>query len=220
MEWKDIIDSSISMLGHHLANKAKFEREKHQIFPQQNRIFRALSLTCPDNIKAVIIGQDPYHTPGAANGLAFSISPGLPIQPSLQNIFKELNSDLGCEIPDNGDLTKWAQQGVLLLNRTLTVEAHKPNSHSDWGWLLFTKHIFDLCVDLPQPIVFILWGKYAQQLAENVDWTGKENKLVIRSAHPSPFSAYKGFFGSKPFSKTNRFLVSKNVEAIDWNLKN
>lgn len=219
MEWKDIIDPSIAMLGHHLANKAKFEREKHQIFPQQNQIFRALSLTSPDNIKAVIIGQDPYHTPGAANGLAFSISPGLPIQPSLQNIFKELNSDLGCEIPDNGDLTKWAQQGVLLMNRTLTVEAHKPNSHADWGWQLFTKHIFDLCVDLPQPIVFILWGKYAQQLAENVDWTGKENKLVIRSAHPSPFSAYKGFFGSKPFSKTNRFLVSKNVEAIDWNLK-
>ena len=218
MEWKELIDPSIAMLGKHLACKTKFERRKHDIFPSQNQIFRALSLTSPDNIRAVIIGQDPYHTPGAANGLAFSINEGLPLQPSLQNIFKELHSDIGCEIPHNGDLTRWAQQGVLLLNRTLTVEAHKPNSHADWGWQLFTKHIFDLCTDLPQPVVFILWGKYAQQLAEGVDWNSKRNKMLIQSAHPSPFSAYKGFFGSRPFSRTNKYLSSNNSREIDWRL--
>ena len=218
MELKELIDPSIAMLGKHLACKTKFERRKHDIFPSQNQIFRALSLTSPDNIRAVIIGQDPYHTPGAANGLAFSINEGLPLQPSLQNIFKELHSDIGCEIPHNGDLTRWAQQGVLLLNRTLTVEAHKPNSHADWGWQLFTKHIFDLCTDLPQPVVFILWGKYAQQLAEGVDWNSKRNKMLIQSAHPSPFSAYKGFFGSRPFSRTNKYLSSNNSREIDWRL--
>ena len=218
MEWKELIDPSIAMLGKHLACKTKFERRKHDIFPSQNQIFRALSLTSPENISAVIIGQDPYHTPGAANGLAFSINEGLPLQPSLQNIFKELHSDIGCEIPHNGDLTRWAQQGVLLLNRTLTVEAHKPNSHADWGWQLFTKHIFDLCTDLPRPVVFILWGKYAQQLAEGVDWNSKRNKMLIQSAHPSPFSAYKGFFGSRPFSRTNKYLSSNNSREIDWRL--
>ncbi|MBQ6517825.1 MAG: uracil-DNA glycosylase [Anaerolineaceae bacterium] len=218
MLWKDIIDPPMVMLGHHLADKAKFERRKHEIFPPQNQIFRALSLTQPETIKAVIVGQDPYHTPGAANGLAFSINQGLPIQPSLQNIFKELHSDIGCDIPQSGDLTNWAKQGVLLLNRTLTVEAHKPNSHADWGWQLFTKHIFDLCVDFPQPIVFILWGKYAQELADGVDWATKSKKMLIKSPHPSPFSANKGFFGSSPFSRTNSFLSSNNVKTIDWTL--
>lgn len=216
--WKELISPEMAHLGHELAARTEEERKQHAIFPPQNKIFRALTLTAPDNMKAVIIGQDPYHTPGAADGLAFSVGERETIPPSLRNIFKELRDDLGCDIPKTGELSKWAENGVLLLNRTLTVQSHKPNSHADWGWHNFTKHIFDICISLPQPIVFILWGKFAQQLAAEVTFTGTENKRFIASAHPSPLSAYKGFFGSRPFSKANQYLISMGSAPVDWRL--
>lgn len=217
MKWSDIMEESIMQKGDELYQKAQDLRNTGTpVFPPQDQIFRALTLTPPDQTKVCIIGQDPYHTPGAANGLAFSINPGRRIQPSLQNIFKEMVSDLNCNTPSSGDLTPWAKQGVLLLNRTLTVTGGCPNSHADWGWQLFTEHVFRLCAELPQPLVFILWGKYAQSLANGI--TLPENKLVIKSPHPSPMSASYGFFGSKPFSKTNKFLTDHGVTPIQWEL--
>lgn len=222
MRWQDLMNPQIVELSNTLYEKAnQMRQEGVTIFPPQNQIFRALKLTTPDNIKVCIIGQDPYHTPGAANGLAFSINKGRYIQPSLQNIFKELNDDLNIPIPDNGDLTPWAEQGVLLLNTSLTVTAGQANSHRDWGWQDVTKNIFDICLNkLPQPIVFILWGANAKNLAQDVDWNLPQysNKLAIMSAHPSPMSANRGFFKSKPFSRTNDFLIKHNVQPIDWHL--
>lgn len=222
MRWQDLMNPQIVELSNTLYEKAnQMRQEGVTIFPPQNQIFRALKLTTPDNIKVCIIGQDPYHTPGAANGLAFSINKGRYIQPSLQNIFKELNDDLNIPIPDNGDLTPWAEQGVLLLNTSLTVTAGQANSHRDWGWQDVTKNIFNICLNkLPQPIVFILWGANAKNLAQDVDWNLPQysNKLAIMSAHPSPMSANRGFFKSKPFSRTNDFLIKHNVQPIDWHL--
>ena len=217
MKWSEILDENIMLIGDELSEKVqKLRNQGVSIFPPQSQIFRALELTPPDKTKVCIIGQDPYHTPGAANGLAFSINPGRRIQPSLQNIFKEMMSDLKCPMPSSGDLTPWAQQGVLLLNRTLTVTEGCPNSHADWGWAFFTEHIFQTCVKLPQPIVFILWGKYAQRLADTIVFP--ENKLIIKSPHPSPMSANYGFFGSKPFSKANTFLIQHGSTPIQWQL--
>lgn len=219
-EWDDLMDKSIARAGNILYLKAERLRESGVIIcPEQGQIFRALNLTPPDKVKVCIIGQDPYHTPGAANGLAFSVNPGHRIQPSLRNIFKELQSDIGCDAPESGDLTAWAERGVLLLNTSLTVTAGEPNSHKDWKWDAFTGHIFDICLfKLPQPVVFILWGKNAQELAENVPWQCYPNKEVIMSPHPSPMSARRGFFGSRPFSRTNEFLTAHGVEPVDWKL--
>lgn len=210
----------IMQKGDMLYNKANELRQTGvTVCPPQEQIFRALQLTPPDKVKVCIIGQDPYHTPGAANGLAFSINKGRRIQPSLQNIFLELHNDIGCKIPTNGDLTPWAEQGVLLLNTSLTVTAGSPNSHKDWGWHQFTSHIFDICLDqLPQPIVFILWGSNAQHFADHVPWQAYPNKKAIMSSHPSPMSANRGFFGSKPFSKANQFLIEQGVTPINWEL--
>ena len=217
--WKDLINYDTATLGKELATKAQWERDNGvEIFPPQKDIFRAMKLTQPENLKVCLIGQDPYHTPGAANGLAFSVNPDAPIPPSLRNIFTELHNDIGCEIPHNGDLSKWAEQGVLLLNTTLTVEAHKPASHKSWGWDIFTKRIFNICLNLDHPVVFILWGRHAQGLAAGVDWTSLHNKKVIVSVHPSPFSASNGFFGSCPFSRANGYLISMGVPPVDWNL--
>lgn len=218
MKWSQILPEPIMQIGDQLAEKANQLRNQVNIYPPADQVFRALKLTPPDQVKVCIIGQDPYHTPGAANGLAFSINKGRYIQPSLQNIFKELCDDIHCDMPSHGDLTCWAEQGVLLLNTSLTVEQGKPNSHSDWGWDTFTQTIFKTCLSLPQPIVFILWGRNAQNIASDVDWSQYTNKCVIKSPHPSPMSAAKGFFGSKPFSRTNAFLIAHGSSPITWTI--
>ena len=228
MKWIDIIPEDKIFTAQMLAMAAKEEREKGKIIcPPQDQIYRALELTPPDKVKVVIIGQDPYHTPGQANGLAFSIANGNPIQPSLRNIFKELVSDIGCPMPTTTDLTPWAEQGVLLLNATLTVEAHKANSHANWGWQSFTSEIFRACSNLPQPIVFLAWGKFAQGIVNKIypekttDWREiirTQHKACMFTAHPSPLSASRGFFGTKPFSYANTILEMLGSEPVDWSL--
>lgn len=186
-----------------------------QIFPPSELWFKALDMTPLDQVKIVILGQDPYHGPGQAHGLSFSVPKGVRTPPSLVNIFKELNSDLGIEPASHGNLEAWAQQGVLLLNSVLTVEAHKAGSHQKKGWETFTDAVIRLVNEQPRPIVFILWGAYAQAKASFVD---ESRHLVIRSVHPSPLSAHRGFFGTKPFSKANAFLEKNDVTPIDWTL--
>ncbi len=186
-----------------------------QIFPTSKLWFKALDMTPLDQVKIVILGQDPYHGPGQAHGLSFSVPKGVRTPPSLVNIFKELNSDLGIEPASHGNLEAWAKQGVLLLNSVLTVEAHKAGSHQKKGWETFTDAVIRLVNEQPLPIVFILWGAYAQEKASFVN---ESRHLVIRSVHPSPLSAHKGFFGTKPFSKANAFLEKNDVTPIDWAL--
>jgi uracil-DNA glycosylase len=184
-------------------------------YPPTRDIFKALELTPFDKVKAVILGQDPYHNENQANGLAFSVYRGIKIPPSLRNIYKELNNDLGLPIPKHGDLSKWALQGVLLLNSILTVEPHKPASHRGIGWEEYTDEIIKEINDKKENIVFILWGNYAQAKGKHID---KSKHLIIKSPHPSPFSARNGFFGSKPFSKCNTYLKQNDIEEIDWEL--
>lgn len=194
-------------------NKAYKERS---IFPPKNYILRALSLTDYDDVKVVILGQDPYHGVGEANGLAFSVNNGINLPPSLKNIYKELNNDLGIEIPNTGDLTCWAKEGVLLLNSVLTVEKDKPASHKNIGWETFTDAIISKVNKKNTPVVFILWGNFAKSKKKLIT---NPKHLVIESSHPSPFSCNYGFFGSKPFSKTNTFLKKNNLKEIDFNVK-
>lgn len=184
-------------------------------FPEYNDIFNALKLTPYSKVKVVILGQDPYHGTGEAHGLSFSVKDDIKKPPSLKNIFKELHDDLGYPEPKSGNLEKWAKEGVLLLNSVLTVEKDKAASHKDLGWEILTDHIIKLLNMKETPIVFILWGNFAKK--KKVYITNKKH-LIIESPHPSPFSAYTGFFGSKPFSKTNNFLIKKNIEPIDFNL--
>lgn len=184
-------------------------------FPEYNDIFNALKLTPYSKVKVVILGQDPYHGTGEAHGLSFSVKDGIKKPPSLKNIFKELHDDLGYPEPKSGNLEKWAKEGVLLLNSVLTVEKDKAASHKDLGWEILTDHIIKLLNMKETPIVFILWGNFAKK--KKVYLTNKKH-LIIESPHPSPFSAYTGFFGSKPFSKTNNFLIKNNIEPIDFNL--
>lgn len=184
-------------------------------FPEYNDIFNALKLTPYSKVKVVIIGQDPYHGTGEAHGLSFSVKDDIKKPPSLKNIFKELHDDLGYPEPKSGNLEKWAKEGVLLLNSVLTVEKDKAASHKDLGWEILTDHIIKLLNMKETPIVFILWGNFAKK--KKVYITNKKH-LIIESPHPSPFSAYTGFFGSKPFSKTNNFLIKNNIEPIDFNL--
>ncbi len=188
---------------------------KKTIYPPGSKIFNALNLTPFQKVKVVILGQDPYHGKNQANGLSFSVENGIKIPPSLQNIFKELHSDLNISPSKNGDLSNWAKQGVLLLNTILTVEASKPSSHSNKGWELFTDKILKILSLKKENLVFILWGKKAQEKTLLIN--EKKNK-IIKSTHPSPYSANNGFFGSKPFSKTNSFLESKNIDKINWKL--
>jgi len=185
------------------------------IFPEKNNIFNALKLTPYKNVKVVIVGQDPYHGIGEAHGLSFSVQRGIKIPPSLKNIYQELYNDLGINPSLHGELTKWAKEGVLLLNAVLTVEKDKPASHQGKGWELLTDFIIKKLNEKEQPIVFILWGNFAR--SKKVFITNKKH-LVLESTHPSPFSARNGFFGSRPFSKTNEFLIKNNIKPIDWKL--
>lgn len=189
-------------------------REK-TIFPPKNNILRAFKLTDYDNVKVVILGQDPYHGINEANGLAFSVSKGVRLPPSLQNIYKELYNDLGITVSTNGDLEKWAKEGVLLLNSVFTVEKDKPASHKNIGWEQFSDEVIKKVNEKTTPVVFILWGNFAKSKAKYIT---NPIHLVITSPHPSPFSAYSGFFGSRPFSKTNDFLRKNNIKEIDWKI--
>ncbi|MDB5055431.1 MAG: uracil-DNA glycosylase [Bacilli bacterium] len=185
------------------------------IYPGADDVLAALRITSYANTKVVILGQDPYHGAGQAHGLSFSVKPGVKSPPSLQNIFKELQSDLGCAIPKHGCLLSWAEQGVLLLNSVLSVRAGDASSHKNLGWETFTDQLITLLNQRKKPVVFILWGNFAQQKAQLITDT---RHRIIHSAHPSPFSAYKGFFGSRPFSQANLFLEEIGSEAIDWQL--
>jgi uracil-DNA glycosylase len=195
--------------------KSEYQKGK-QIFPQGKEYFAAFNLTPFEKVKVVILGQDPYHGPGQAHGLCFSVRQGTGLPPSLVNIFKELKADLGISAPQNGCLEKWAQQGVLLLNAVLTVEQGRAASHQGKGWETFTDEVIRRLNDERENIVFILWGSYAQKKAAFVD---RKKHFVMESPHPSPLSSHRGFFGSKPFSRTNAYLKSKGIEPIDWSLE-
>ena len=192
------------------------EYETKTIYPPKQQIFRALNLCDFDDIKVVILGQDPYHGVNQAQGLSFSVRDGLRKPPSLVNIFKELESDLGIPFPEKNSLLPWASEGVLLLNSVLTVEKDKAASHSGHGWEEFTDKVIEEVNKKEEPVVFIFWGNYAR--AKKVLITNPKH-LVLESAHPSPFSAYNGFFGSRPFSKTNEFLIANGIKPIDWNIE-
>jgi len=183
------------------------------IYPKRDDVFNAFAYAKYEDMKVVIIGQDPYHQPHQAHGLCFSVNPGITVPPSLKNIYKELNDDIGCSIPETGCLIPWAKQGVLLLNSILTVEDSKPLSHQNMGWEMFCDHVLIECDKSEKPIVFILWGKQAQSKEKLIR---NSNHLVLKSVHPSPLSAYNGFFGSKPFSKTNDFLIKNGRSPINW----
>jgi len=189
------------------------EYQTKTIFPPRNYIFNALKLTSFENVKVVIMGQDPYHGVGEAHGLSFSVQKGIKVPPSLQNIYKELYDDLGIPPRTDGDLTGWAKEGVLLLNAVLTVEKDKPASHRNLGWERLTDYIIKLVNQKETPVVFILWGNFAKEKAKYIT---NPIHYIITSPHPSPFSARYGFFGSRPFSKTNEFLKSKGIQEIDW----
>ena len=189
------------------------EYKTKTIYPKYENIFRAFNLLPLDEVKVVIIGQDPYHSVNQANGLAFSVLPGIKTPPSLKNIYKELMSDMNCDVPRNGDLSKWAKEGVLLINTVLTVEASKPNSHKNRGWEIFTDYVIKSLSAMFSNIVFILWGGPSGKKELFID---RSKHLVLKSSHPSPLSSYRGFFGSKPFSKANEYLRSHNKKEIDW----
>lgn len=213
MTWKEIlapIKQSDAFAT--LWNKVKQEYAQGKCFPPKEQIFRALELTPFEEVKVVIIGQDPYHGDFQANGLCFSVSDQVKTPPSLQNIYKELKDDLSIDKNTN-ELESWAKQGVLLLNATLTVRAHSPNSHKDLGWEQFTDFIIQEVSAKKDNVVFVLWGAFAQKKASLID---TQKHFIIKSAHPSPFSVYRGFFGSKPFSKINSYLASKNLAKIEW----
>ena len=202
----------------YMKNLSAFLREekakKKIIYPSGKKIFNALNLTDFHEVKVVIVGQDPYHGEGQANGLSFSVENGIAKPPSLRNIFKELKSDLGIKEPIHGNLTGWGKNGVLLLNSVLTVEAHKPGSHYNRGWERFTNKILELLAE-NEEVVFVLWGKKAQEKVASINL---QCNCVIKSAHPSPFSANNGFFGSKPFSQVNQILREKGLVPVDWSL--
>ena len=197
--------------------KIREEYQTRTIYPPADDIFNAFHFTPLEDVKVVILGQDPYHEPGQAHGLCFSVKPHVQIPPSLVNIYKELEDDLGCYIPNNGYLEKWARQGILMLNTVLTVRAHQANSHKDIGWEQFTDAAIRVLADQDRPMVFVLWGKPAQRKKEMIY---NPKHLVLESAHPSPLSAYRGFFGSRPFSRTNEYLKINGLTPIDWQIEN
>ncbi|MGG5255399.1 uracil-DNA glycosylase [Neobacillus sp. SM06] len=215
-DWAPLLESEFTKPYYQrLQEILKKEYATTVVYPDQYDIYNALHYTSFQDTKVVIIGQDPYHGPGQAHGLSFSVKPGVKVPPSLQNIFKELQADLGCLIPDNGYLVKWAQQGVLLVNAVLTVRAGEPNSHKDLGWETFTDKVIEVLNQREKPVVFILWGKFAQQKQQLMT---SPQHFILKSPHPSPFSANRGFFGSRPFSRTNAFLRQIGQKEIDWEL--
>lgn len=185
------------------------------VYPPKQKVFAAFENCDYPDVKVVILGQDPYHEPNQAHGMCFSVNPGVPIPPSLQNIYKELHDDLGCKIPDNGYLMPWAKQGVFLLNTVMTVERGRANSHAGKGWETFTDHAIQKINEKEQPVVFLLWGRNARNKASMID---RSRHLVLEAAHPSPLSAYNGFFGCRHFSKTNAFLKEHGEQPVDWQI--
>ncbi|HOJ77994.1 MAG TPA: uracil-DNA glycosylase [Bacillota bacterium] len=217
-DWQELLESELQKEYYlKLRRFLALEYQTKTIYPDKYDIFNALHYTAYNDTKVVILGQDPYHGPRQAHGLSFSVKPGVEPPPSLINIFKELKNDLGCYIPNNGYLKKWADQGVLLLNTVLTVEAGKANSHRNKGWEQFTDRIVSLLNERQKPIVFILWGSNAQSKTSIIT---NPNHYIIKSPHPSPLSASRGFFNSKPFSKVNLLLKSIGEEPIDWQIEN
>lgn len=200
-----------------LYEKIKEEYQTRPVFPAADDIFNAFAFTPLNQVKVVILGQDPYHNDGQAHGLCFSVKPDVDIPPSLVNIYQELHDDLGCDIPNNGYLVKWAKQGVMLLNTVLTVRAHAANSHRGIGWEEFTDAAIRILNEQDRPMVFILWGRPAQMKQSMLT---NPRHLILQAPHPSPLSAYRGFFGSKPFSKTNAFLTEQGLAPIDWQIEN
>lgn len=213
-DWDQILEVIENSPGFHkFMNQINNLYNNKIIYPEKHNVFRALKLTPYHNVKVVIMGQDPYHGEREANGLSFSVSKGITLPPSLRNIYKELYDDLSIERNNNGDLSDWAREGVLLLNAVLTVEKDKPASHRNFGWELLTDYIIKVLNEKNEPVVFILWGNFAKAKAKYIT---NPNHLVLTSPHPSPFSARSGFFGSKPFSKTNSYLISKGIAPIKW----
>lgn len=213
--WKDLLKEEFSKpYFEQIVLHLKTEKTQGKtIYPPGSLIFNAFNTTPADKVKVVILGQDPYHGPGQAHGLCFSVKNSIPPPPSLINIFKELHEDIGIRIPDHGNLTHWAEQGVFLLNASLTVRAGEPMSHAKIGWAQFTDTVIKKLSESKSPIVFMLWGKFAQEKRVLID---ESKHLVLRAAHPSPLSANAGFFGCKHFSKANSWLVSKGIDPIDW----
>lgn len=213
-EWKRLIGEEFDKpYFRALVEFVKEEYATTTVYPAGGNIFRALDLCPPSRVKVVIIGQDPYHGEGQANGLCFSVNDGVPFPPSLRNIFKEINADLGTPIPTSGNLDRWAEQGVLMLNATLTVRAHQAASHAGHGWEQFTDAVIASLTRHRQGVVYMLWGAYAARKGAIVN---PEENLVLKCAHPSPLSAYNGFFGSRHFSKANEYLLGQGVEPIVW----
>ncbi|WP_163538364.1 uracil-DNA glycosylase [Gracilibacillus sp. YIM 98692] len=215
-DWGDLLEQEFEK-DYYLTLREFLKQEYQQftIYPNMYDIFNALHYTSFQNVKVVILGQDPYHGPNQAHGLSFSVKPGITPPPSLKNIFKELHHDLGCPIPDHGYLVKWAEQGVLLLNNVLTVRQGQAHSHRGKGWEQFTDHIIEIINQKQDPVVYILWGSAAQKKQALID---QSKHFIIRSTHPSPLSAHRGFFGSKPFSKANNLLEKVGVSPVDWEI--
>lgn len=215
--WKEVLKDEFSKVYfENIVAFLKTEKEKGKvIYPKGADIFNAFNFTPFNAVKVVIIGQDPYHNPNQAMGLSFSVNDGIAPPPSLVNIYKEIKEDLNIPIPNTGNLSKWAKQGVLMLNASLTVEANQPNSHSKIGWHQFTDAVIQKVSEQKEKVVFLLWGKFAQGKESLID---AKQHLILNAAHPSPFSAYNGFFGCKHFSKTNEWLKANKMQTIDWNL--
>jgi len=213
-DWQDQVGDQFEMPYYlRLREFLKQEYRTRRIYPGPYDIFNALHMTSYADTKVVILGQDPYHGPGQAHGFCFSVRPGVPPPPSLVNIFKELHDDIGCPIPNHGCLEHWAKQGVLLLNAVLTVREGLPNSHRGMGWEQFTDAVVERLNRRERPVAFVLWGSHAQAKGAGID---ERRHLVIRSPHPSPLSAHRGFFGSRPFSRINRWLAAQGMPPIDW----
>ena len=215
-DWDQILENEFKK--EYFYNLLKFVQSEYKIktvYPSKSEVFKAFRYTPYKSLKVVILGQDPYHGEGEAEGLSFSVKRGIKKPPSLNNIFKELHDDLGCNIPENGSLVPWAKQGVLLLNTVLTVIKDQAASHKNIGWETFTDEVIKKINEKEEPVVFILWGSFARSKKKLI--TNKKH-LIIESAHPSPLSAYNGFFGSRPFSKTNNFLIKNNLDPINWQI--
>lgn len=216
-DWKNILkDEFEKEYFINMKNILKEEYEKYNIFPKKKDILNAFFLTEYSRTRVVILGQDPYHEYGQAHGLAFSVNYGIKTPPSLKNIFKEINSDIGCKIPNNGNLEKWARQGVLLLNTTLTVREGLANSHSKIGWQIFTDNVIKILNEKNEPVIFVLWGNNAREKEKFID---KKKHYILKSVHPSPLSVNRGFFGCKHFSEINKILKNNNFKEIDWQIE-